>query len=208
MDGLACQGYKLVGQGFVLSPEEGAQLLAADRRHVEIIKPYRNGRDLSARPRGVYLIDFGLMEEAEAKHYPVLYQRIRDRVKPERDGSRSVGMRQRWWQFGRPRGELRAALHGLSRYIATLEVSKHRFFTFLDIEVAPDGTLVCIGSDDSYHLGVLSSAIPRDLGPGGRWAHGSRQRPAIHSVTLLQRLPIPGCRTGTAGCHCRSWRAD
>ena len=62
-----------------------------------------------------------------------------------------------WWIFGEPRRELRPALNGLPRYIATVETSKHRFFLFLDGSILPDNKLVAFGSDDAFHLGVLSS---------------------------------------------------
>jgi hypothetical protein len=42
----------LHGAGFIVTPEEAAPL-EADAP----IKPYRNGRDLTDRPRGVKLID-------------------------------------------------------------------------------------------------------------------------------------------------------
>jgi hypothetical protein len=45
-------GFKLHGAGFIVTPEEAARL-EADAP----IKPYRNGRDLTDRPRGVKLID-------------------------------------------------------------------------------------------------------------------------------------------------------
>jgi hypothetical protein len=63
----------------------------------------------------------------------------------------------KWWLFGKPREELRPALSGLPRYIATVETAKHRVFQFLDGDILPDNRLVVIASSDSYHLGVLSS---------------------------------------------------
>jgi hypothetical protein len=189
--GLASQGYKLVGEGFVLSPTAAEEMIAADPRNAEVIRLYRNGRDMSGRPRGVYVIDFGLRDEAEAMLYPMPFQRIYDTVKPGRDAVRDKGMRERWWIHGRPRGELREALVGLSRYIVTLEVSKHRFFTFLDRAVAPDGTLVAIASDDAYVLGVLSSSIHVTwaLAAGGRMGVGNDPR---YTMSLcFNAFPFP-----------------
>jgi len=48
-------------------------------------------------------------------------------------------------------------LAGLPRYIATVETAKHRVFQFLDVSILPDNKLIVIGSDDAFHLGVLSS---------------------------------------------------
>ena len=47
-----------------------------------------------------------------------------------------------WWIHGEPRSELRKALAGLPRYIATVETAKHRIFTFLPADVTPDNKLV------------------------------------------------------------------
>lgn len=61
--------------------------------------------------------------------------------------------------FGRNRDDLRQAIDGLRRYVATAETSKHRVFQFLDAEFLPDHGTIAIGSDDAFHLGVLASRI-------------------------------------------------
>ncbi len=80
-------------------------------------------------------------------------------MKPERDANRDNQIRENWWLHGRTRGEIRQALAGLPRYIATVETSKHRTFQFLDASVLPDNKLIAIALDDAFHLGVLSSRI-------------------------------------------------
>jgi hypothetical protein len=54
---------------------------------------------------------------------------------------------------------MRPALDGLPRYIVTVETTKHRVFQFVDASFVPDHVLVAIGSDDAFHLGVLSSRV-------------------------------------------------
>jgi hypothetical protein len=189
--GLSSQGYKLVGEGFVCSAEEGRALLAADPKHAALVKAYRNGKDLTTRPRGVYLIDFGLCEEEEARRYPVLYDRIRDRVRPARLANPRAAYARYWWRFAEPRRELRDALRGLQRYLATPEVSKHRFFTFLEGDVAPDGSLVAIATSDAFHLGVLSSAIHTAwaLAAGARM--GIDGTPRYNKRACFEAFPFP-----------------
>ena len=190
-EGLSFAGFQLFGAGFILESDEAAELLRSDDRHHEIIKPYRNGRDLTARPRGVWVIDFGLRSEAEARAYPVLYQIVRDRVKPERDANRRASLAKTWWRFGYPRIELRESLTGLRRYIATVETQKHRFFTFLDAEVAPDNMLTVIATDDPWALGVLSSSIhvAWALAAGARLGVGNDPR---YTKTLcFEAFPFP-----------------
>lgn len=157
--GIASMGFALHGHGFIVPGDEARPLLAADPALAAALRPFAAGRDLTQRPRDLYVIDFGYLSEDAARAWPVLYDRVADRVKPERLANRRETLRRHWWRFGWPRRELRDALTGLPRYIVTTETAKHRFFTFLSATVAPDHSLVCIASADPFVLGVLSSSI-------------------------------------------------
>lgn len=189
--GLASNGFSVVGEGFVLSNAEAQRLLAADPALAEIVRPYRNNKDVTSRPRGVYLIDFGLRSEEEAKKFPILYDIVRDRVKPTRAANPRALYARNWWRFAEPRPLLRAALAGTQRYIVTGYVQRHRFFSFLDASVAPDYMLVCIASEDAYVLGVLSSAIHVTwaLAAGGRMGVGND--PRYNKSLCLDPFPFP-----------------
>lgn len=157
--GISSPGFKLHGAGFIVTPEEAARL-EADAP----IKPYRNGRDLTDRPRDVKLIDlFGFEADEVRRRWPATYQWVLERVKPERDAKAhtpdGAGYAKLWWLHGKPRSELRKMLIGLPRYIATGETAKHRVFQFLDAAIAPDNKLIVIALDDAYFLGVLSSCV-------------------------------------------------
>lgn len=91
--------------------------------------------------------------------FPNLYQYLLQTVKPERDQNRDEKLRKNWWLHRRSREDLRKALYGLKRYIATVETAKHRTFQFLEDNVLPDNKLIVIALEDSYYLGVLSSNI-------------------------------------------------
>lgn len=175
MRGLSNRGVQLFGAGFIVTREEAINLGFGKLSGLEkYIREYRNGRDLTARPRDVMVIDlFGLSAEEVKTQYPEIYQHVFLTVKPERDKNPRASYRENWWIFGEPRRVLRSTLEGLSRYIATVETSKYRFFQFLDEIVLPDNKLIAIASDDAYVLGVLSSkwhilwtlAQGSDLGP-------------------------------------------
>ncbi|MFH1032904.1 MAG: DNA methyltransferase, partial [Pseudomonadota bacterium] len=155
------RGMQLIGSGFIVTPDQAAALglgsVAGLEKHIRL---YRNGRDLTQTPRQVMAIDlFGLSEEEVRKRYPEVYQWVLERVKPERDLNRDLKPRQFWWLHGRPREELREALNSITRYVATVETAKHRFFVFLDESILPDNMLVNIALDDAYFLGVLSSSL-------------------------------------------------
>jgi hypothetical protein len=154
---LSCPGVKLHGSGFILTDDEAANLGLGKIPGLEArIKGYRNGKDLTDRPRGVKIIDlFGLSEEEALAEYPSLFQHLTIHVKPERDQNKRDTYRLNWWIFGEPRRDFRPALKDIARYIATVETSKHRLFTFLDQDILPDNMLVCVASDDAYILAVL-----------------------------------------------------
>jgi len=153
--GISSPGFKLHGAGFIVTPEEAAEL-ESDAP----VKPYRNGRDLTDRPRGVNVIDlYGFDASEVRRRWPATYQRVLERVKPERDHNNRASYRDLWWLFGEPRKDLRPALQGLPHYIATVVTAKHRVFQFLDAEIAPDDALIAFALDDAYSLGVLSSSV-------------------------------------------------
>ena len=168
--GLSSRGMSLHGAGFIVTRSQAAHLGLGRRPGLEQhIRAYRNGRDLMARGRDVLAIDlFGLSAEAVRDRFPEVYQHVKRTVKEPkdehgkpigRDANRRDSYREQWWIFGEPRRDLRPALTGLQRYIATVETAKHRIFQFLDVSILPDNKLVAIGLSDAYALGVLSSRI-------------------------------------------------
>jgi len=179
-EGLCSRGVSLHGAGFIVSAAEADTLGRRSRPGLAAhVKPYRNGRDLTGRARGKMVIDlFGLTAEDVRARFPEVYRHLLLTVQPERAANSRATYRTNWWIFGEPRAELRPALSGLRRYIATVETAKHRVFQFLDATILPDNMLVAIASDDAFHLGVLSSKIHVlwALRAGGRMGIGNDPR--------------------------------
>ena len=143
---LSNRGVQLFGAGFIVTREEAVKLglgaVAGLERH---IREYRNGRDLTATPRNVMVLDlFGLTESDVRQKFPAVYQWVLEKVKPERDQNNRESRRKNWWLFGEPNPKLRNQLKNLHRYIATVETTKHRVFQFLAETVMPDNKLVAI----------------------------------------------------------------
>lgn len=156
----------------------------------QVVFAYRNGRDLAARPRGAFVIDlFGLSETQVREYHPAIYQHLLATVKPHRDHNNRASYREHWWLFGEQRSELRKALNGLTRYIATIETAKHRIFQFLPMSIVPDNMLVCIASDDAFNLGVLSSRFHLiwTAGTGGTL----EDRPRYTKSQCFDPFPFP-----------------
>ncbi|MFD2377699.1 type IIL restriction-modification enzyme MmeI [Ottowia pentelensis] len=201
MQGISSPGVKLHGAGFIVTPEQAAVLLplplgeggGEGQRH--LIRPYRNGRDLTDTPRGALVIDaFGLGSDELRDQHPAVWQWLHERVKPERNANNRASYRDNWWLFGEPRKDLRPALAGLPRYIATVETAKHRTFQFLDAAILPDNMLIAIALDDAYALGVLSSQVHIDwaLATGGTL----EDRPRYNKTRCFETFPFPDEDTG------------
>ncbi len=164
--GICHDGVKLHGKGFRIMPDQ-AELLGLGRRPglEAFIRPYRNGRDLTQKPRGFLVIDlFGLSEASVRQRFPEVYQHLMTTVQVGRAAvvaksatSDAIAYLETWWIFGKPRPDLRAALAGLPRYIATVDTAAHRVFQFLAPNIICDDKAVLIASEDAFHLGVLSS---------------------------------------------------
>jgi hypothetical protein len=174
---ISSMGMMRAGNGFVVTETQANALGLGQIPNLEKhLRPFRNGRDLTDRPRGFWLIDlFDLSTEQVLHQFPAVYQHVLEHVKPERDLNRRDRLNQRWWIFGEPRQGLRPALTGLHRYIATVETAKHRAFQFLDSAVLPDHKLVAIAIQDGLYLGILSSQthVIWALGTGGRLGVGN-----------------------------------
>ena len=188
---LSSRGMQLMGAGFIVTPDKARELGLGQLPDLENhIRAYRNGKDLTDRPRGVLVIDlFGLNASEVLQQYPTVYQHLLETVKPERDQNNRASYRDNWWIFGEARGSFRPALHGLPRYIATVETAKHRTFQFLDADILPDNKLIAIALDDAFYLGVLSSHIHHV------WAVGTgstlESRPVYVKTKGFDPFPFP-----------------
>lgn len=110
---IAGMGMALHGQGFVLTPDEADELRP---RGGAVIKPFLGARDLVQQRRERYVIDFSDLSEQEAlTSNAAAFQRVLDRVRPERVVNARKSIREQWWRFGWERPVLRRALEGLDR---------------------------------------------------------------------------------------------
>jgi hypothetical protein len=112
---------------------------------------------------------------------------------PERKSNPRLSYRENWWICGEPRPDLRAAIKGLERYVATPLTATHRFFVFLSAELLPDQALVTIASDDAGVLSILSSRVHVTwaLASGARLGVGND--PRYNKSRCFDVFPFPSC---------------
>ena len=190
---LSNRGVQLFGAGFIVDEKKASELgLGTVAGLEQYIRTYRNGKDLTAIPRGVKVIDlFGLQAEEVLVKFPNVYQHILENVKPERDSNNRKARREKWWLFGETNPLLRKQIAGLSRYIVTVATAKYRTFQFLDTEILPDDKLVVIASDSAILLGILSSRFHEiwALATGGRLGVGND--PVYNHSKCFAPFPFP-----------------
>ena len=135
------QGSVLVGMGFVLTPEEANAFLKARPPNAEVLFPYLIGDEINTHPEqrpSRWAIDFRdrPISECEEK-WPELLTRIRELVKPQRDGVRREAHRKYWWHHGDKRPALYAAIRSrtatfvmarITKFIALVQVSTAQVF--------------------------------------------------------------------------------
>lgn len=156
--GLAFMGVTPLGDGFRLGASEIKSLNLGNETGA--LRPFVTGRDLTQVSKGEFIIDFfGMSEEDARARFPRLWQRVFQQVRLIRAQNQRESYRRRWWVFAEPRPALRSSLAALRRYIATVQVSKHRFFTFLPPEPLPDHGVFAIALQDALFLALLSSRV-------------------------------------------------
>ncbi|MBK8161183.1 MAG: class I SAM-dependent DNA methyltransferase [Rhodospirillaceae bacterium] len=191
--GLAHQGIIPVSEGFRVSKAEAEEIIRVNPKSADILKPYIIGDDLTERSETRLIIDtFLLSEDVIRREYPVIFQILLDRVKPERDTNSDPKFRDNFWEFGRPRPKMRLQIEQLSRYIGTCRTAKHRVFMFLEHTVIPDAKVIAIGSDDAFLLGCLSSSFHMTW--SRNWARlGKGNDQNYNHSECFDKFPFPVC---------------
>lgn len=158
-------------QGFVITPEEAAKLLAADERNREVVHPYLIGREMITHCEPLrWVIDFQKMPIFDAKRFALPFRRIEERVLPHvkeyadrerKETELETGQDQTWlrtwWQHFRCRKEMVDAIGRRKRFLACAEVTKRPIFCFVDSFIRPDHTVEAFTFDDDYSFGILQS---------------------------------------------------
>ena len=160
------------------------------RPNADVLKPWINGKDLTGRPAGKWIVDFGTeMSEPDAALYEVPFAHVAKHVKPVRQRNRRGADSRYWWRHARPRPAMWAAIHGLSRYIVTPRVAKHRLFVWCDARICPDTRVVVVARDDDTTFGILHSRFHEvwSLRLGGTHV----DRPVYTLTKTFDTFPFP-----------------
>ncbi len=183
------------GGSFDISADIAAGMLGAPLNpngcyNTDVVRSWVNGLDITRRPRGVWIIDFGVsMPEEEAALYEKPYEYALRKIKPERAVSKTT--RAEWWLHERTRPDMRAAVATLKRYVVTPRVARHRLFVWVSANTIPDSRLYVIARDDDYFFGVLHSRIHEVWALATSSRHGVGNDPTYNNTTCFETFPFP-----------------
>ena len=162
------------------------------RPNLDVLKPWINGMDVTRRPAGKWIIDFGWeMTQAEAALYEAPFAYAAENIWPTRRQNRVAKLGEFWWRYERPRPELWHHIAGISRYIATSMVAKHRLFVWCDSRVCPDQRLIVIARNDDTTFGILHSRFHEVWSLRLCSWHGVGNDPVYNPTTVFQTFPFP-----------------
>ena len=158
--------------------------------NADVLRPWANGMDLTRRPSGKWIVDFGYtMSEGQAALYEAPFSYISEHVRPIRQKNREQTSREFWFRHWNPRPGMWRALDGLSRYIATPTLAKHRLFAWFDTRVCPDHQLIVIARDDDTTFGILHSRFHEAWSL--RLGTSLEDRPRYTPSTTFETFPFP-----------------
>ncbi|HEY8447241.1 MAG TPA: type IIL restriction-modification enzyme MmeI, partial [Thermomicrobiales bacterium] len=154
--------------------------------------PWVNGLDVTRRPRDMWIVDFGVdMPEHEAALYEAPFEYVRQHVKPVREKNNREAYREKWWLHAEARPEMRMALAGLSRFVGTPRVARHRLFVWIEGDMLPDSRVFVFARADDYFFGVLHSRAHEVWSLRFASRHGVGNDPTYNTTTCFETFPLP-----------------
>lgn len=172
---LGCQSFQgsiVLGQGFVLDPEEAIKLIKNNSKNSDVIFPYLSGEDLSSRfdhSPSRWVINFFDWSLERAEEYVECMDIVREKVYPERIKNNDRQRREFWWRFTRPTVDLYTAIKDLKQVICKTRHSPVFAFAMVNPRVVFQESLIVFASEQKAHFSVLSSTL-HEL---WAWKHGS-----------------------------------
>ena len=160
------------------------------RPNSDVLKPWMNGMAVTRRPADKWIVDFGwTMVREEAALYEAPFSHVKEHVQPMRQRNRREAYRVNWWRHVEPRQGMWRVLDGLSRFIVTPTVSKHRLFEWLKSGICPDHQLIVIARDDDVTFGILHSRFHEAWSL--RLGTSLEDRPRYTPTTTFETFPFP-----------------
>jgi hypothetical protein len=176
--GNCSDGIKIQGDGFIISDQERASLLAAEAKATEVISPYITGMDMAqgigCRP-GAWIINFRTWDRGRASAYRGPFDLLVQRVKPYRESLIGQIHERDFWKYWDKREQFFDRMSGSNRILACPSTAKFMIMTFIEKDWIASHSVKLFAYDDDWSFTVMQSTVHE------MWARE-------HSGKLEQRL--------------------
>lgn len=159
---LSFEGVKLMGTGFLVEEHTAKELIAKDKKNLNILFPYLNGDDLNStvgQNATRWAINFFQWSEDQAKEYSDAFKIIETLVKPVRLLQNDKKAKDYWWIYQRTRPELTKALKNLTKTLVVAKTSKSLAFELVSTKQVLNANLTVIALNKFLHFSILQSSI-------------------------------------------------
>jgi hypothetical protein len=205
--------------GFVLTPDQAAELVERDPVSAEVVHPFMTGDELNSTGWPArFVIDIPATDAASAARWSGALAHVREHVLPVRreratkEAERNAEALQRnprarvnwhhrrflefWWQQAYRRADMVDAIRPLDRYIALSIVAvedRPSIYAFISPDIWPAASLQVFAFADDYSFGIITSQVHR------RWfeARASSMRTDLRYTpnTVFDSFPWPQAPT-------------
>ncbi len=178
--GQCYSGSYVLGLGYVLTPEQAAELFVKNSKNRDVIFPYLGGEDLNTQPDQspsrwvINFFDWPLTQAQDdtnnpqgspyAEDYPDCLAILREKVMPDRTRRRPNGefalrnpLPQKWWHYAEKRPVLYSAIRALKRVIVFAQTSKTKYPAFVPNGFVYDQKAIVIASESDSMFALLCS---------------------------------------------------
>ena len=189
------QGTLVLGTGFILEESEAMELITADNKYSDVILKYINGDDINSNPdqlasrKIIYFRQW--TEEFCETNYPLCYEILLNRVKPQRDEIVAKGKQihtYNFWEFWDLRPYMYEAIKDKNRVLISSRVSKYVNHSFVSTDQIFDVALNVIAKDDFKSYAFLQSTIHQEWA----WKNASTLESRIRYINrdCIDTFPI------------------
>jgi hypothetical protein len=196
--GLAGEGQKPYGRGFVLDEQTASEMIAEDPRNADVVFKYVSGKQVNKtwnHATDRWVINFHDWDVEQAREYPAPYEVIETEVKPVRAKDKREQRRDYWWRYGEYRGALVGRISQLTHTIGVAKVSPYAIPTLLPTNVVFADKVILFPWDDLALYGLLTSTVHRIW--IDRYTGTMKKDISYSPADSFNKLPLPGHLSAT-----------
>lgn len=156
------QGSIFLGDGFMLTHEEAAQLIQDNQRNREVIFPAINGQEINNNPDqapGRSIINFFDWDLEKAEEYKEPFAIVEKKVKPFRATQNRERNRNIWWIYAEHRPGLNKNLRPINKCFVAARTTKHLNFSATPTSYVFTDALYVFTTDRWDLFSVVQSTI-------------------------------------------------